>query len=315
MRVLFPDVSGPATGKGFFLQGLAAELEKIGVKIVFDRALKHDVVFENIRIKTKTTNPVVVRFDGVYHDLALDWRGKNDGLVAAAQRATKIVCQSCFGKRMVLKFLGAEKDKIRIIYNGSDPDQPVTMPELTHKHNYIAVAVWRPHKRLYETIDAFLAAGIPDSSLRIFGKMGKGMDDSVRRYASKNLIFMDQVENRALLLGYMRSATAMLHLCWFDCCPNSVVEAINQKCPVICSNEGGTHELVRPSSGIVLDLDDEYDYQPIDLYNPPSIDINKVAEAMISCAKERPVITNEHVKLSTAAEQYKYAFLEAVGRI
>lgn len=85
-----------------------------------------------------------------------------------------------------------------IINNGSDPNQAVIMPDLTHKNNFIAVAVWRPHKRLRETIDAFLALrSIRDSVLRIFGKMGKGMDDSVRRYAGDKVVFMDQVEDRA----------------------------------------------------------------------------------------------------------------------
>lgn len=311
MTILFPDVSNPATGKGFFLQGLVAELQRLGVRIVYDRNQPHDVVFENIRIKTKTSKPVVVRFDGVYHDISIDWRGKNEGMVEAAQRATKIICQSEFGKRMVLEFLGADANKITIINNASDSNQPVTLPKLTHNHNFIAVAVWRPHKRLRETIDAFLAAAIPDSVLRIFGKMGKGMDDTIRRYSWPNVIFMDHMDDRAQLLGYMRTATAMLHLCWFDCCPNSVVEAINQHCPVICSNQGGTREVVEPSGGIVLDLDEPYDYKPVDLYNPPAIDIAKVADAMYGTIVKRPEIRNDFVNLTNTAERYKAVFERA----
>jgi glycosyltransferase involved in cell wall biosynthesis len=308
MNILFPDVNGPATGKGFFLQGLVEELKKLNVHIVFDRSEPHEIVFENIRIKTKTSCPIVVRFDGVYHDSQTDWQRKNAGMVDAAKRAAHIVCQSQFGKRMVMKFLGADPDKITIINNGSDPDKPVTLPVLTHKHTFIAVAVWRPHKRLRETIEGFLAAAIPDSQLRVFGKMGKGMDDSIYRYASDKVVFMDQTTDRALLLGYMRTATAMIHLCWFDCCPNSVVEAINQKCPVICSNEGGTRELVYPSNGIVLDLDAPYDYNPIDLYHPPPIAIEKLAEACIKVAGNRPEINNEQVNIATVAWRYKNVF-------
>lgn len=311
MTVLFPDVSNPATGKGFFLQGLVAELIKLGVNVVFDRSQPHDIVFENIRIKTKTTCPVVVRFDGVYHDTGVDWRRKNESMREAAQRAHKIICQSKFGKKMVVRFLGADPDRINIINNGSDPLSPVTEPCLTHAHNFIAVAVWRPHKRLRETIEGFLAASIPDSALRIFGKFGKGMDESAKRYASDRVIFMDHIENRARLLGFMRSATAMIHLCWFDCCPNSVVEAINQKCPVICGNEGGTHELVYPSGGIVLPLDQPYDYQPVDLYHPPAIAISRVAEACAAVTAKRPEITNDHVNVATVAWRYKNVFEKA----
>jgi glycosyltransferase involved in cell wall biosynthesis len=308
MNVLFPDVSNPKTGKGFFLNGLVGELKKLSVNIMFDRSQPHDMVFENIRLKNKTAKPVVVRFDGVYHDTGIDWRAKNQGMVEAARRATRIICQSQFGKRMVVAFLGADPDRIFIINNGSDPNQAVIMPDLTHKNNFIAVAVWRPHKRLRETIDAFLAADIRDSVLRIFGKMGKGMDDSIRRYAGDKVVFMDQVEDRARLLGYMRSATAMIHLCWFDCCPNSVIEAINQRCPVICSNEGGTHELVYPSNGIVVPVDGPYDYRPVDLYHPPPIDINKIAEACCRVVAARPEIVNDHVNIATIAQRYKNVF-------
>jgi glycosyltransferase involved in cell wall biosynthesis len=308
MTILFPDVSNPGTGKGFFLNGLVQQLEKLHVKIVFDRAEPHDLSFENIRIKSKSYCPIVVRFDGVYHDTRIDWRAKNQGMVDAATRASAIICQSRFGKEMVVSFLKASPEKTFIINNGSDPDSPIQLPEQTHEHNFIAVAVWRPHKRLRETIDGFMAADIPDSVLRIFGKMGKGMDETIKRKANSKIIFMDHYTDRAQLLGYMKAATAMLHLCWFDCCPNSVVEAINQKCPVICSNEGGTHELVYPSNGIVLQLDQPYDYSPIDLYNPPPIDINKVAEACRMVAEKRPEITNDHVNIETIAWRYKNVF-------
>lgn len=308
MRILFPDVSGPGTGKGYFLQGLVAELKKLNMRIVFDRAEPHDISFENIRIKNKVSCPIVVRFDGVYHDSATDFKRKNASMQEAAARASAIICQSHYGKRMVMKYLNADSKRIAIINNGSDPDISVTIPEMTHKHNFIAVAVWRPHKRLRETIEGFLAAGIPDSVLRIFGRMGKGMDDSIGRFACGSVVFMDHIEDRSLLLGYMRAATAMLHLCWFDCCPNSVVEAINQKCPVICSNEGGTHELVYPSNGIVLQLDQPYDYEPVDLYHPPAVNIKMVAEACCSVASSRPEIVNDHVNISTVAWRYKNVF-------
>jgi len=308
MKVLFPDTSSPGTGKGFFLQGLVGELQNIGVGIITDKSEDHDIVFENIRIKNKTHRPIVVRFDGVYHDTGIDWRGKNEGIKEAADRAFSIICQSDFGRKMVIAYLNADPSKITVINNGTRSNAPVIEPELTHRHNFITVSVWRPHKRLKETIEAFLLADIPDSVLRVFGKLGKGMDESIKSYASDKVIFMDQVTDRPLLLGYMRTATASIHLCWFDCCPNSVVEAINQLCPVICSNEGGTHELVRPSGGIVLNLDQPYNLMPVDLYHPPKINLNMVAEAMVSVSQNRPEIKNNHVDLNTTAQKYKAVF-------
>jgi glycosyltransferase involved in cell wall biosynthesis len=134
------------------------------------------------------------------------------------------------------------------------------------------------------------------------------MSDDIVKYASDKVLFMEHCTDRAALLGYMRHSTALIHLCWTDCCPNSVVEAINQRCPVICNNEGGTHEIVRPSGGIVLDIDDPYDLQPTDLYNPPVVDLKKIADAMVHVSKNRPLIKNDHVDIKNVAQQYKKKF-------
>lgn len=314
MKALFPDVSNPGTGKGFFLQGLVDELRKLKVDIIFDRNKPHDVSLENIRIRNKTTAPMVVRFDGVYHNTAIDWKRKNEGMVIAAKAATKIICQSQFGREMVVRYLSADPKKITIINNASVKSVEIKSIGLINRNNFIAVAVWRPHKRLKETIEGFLAADIPDSILRIFGKLGKGMDNfSFNKYPKDRVVYMDQMTDRSNLLAYMHLATAMIHLCWFDCCPNSVVEAINQRCPVICNNVGGTKEIVYPSNGIVLELDEPYDYKPVDLYNPPPIDINKLAEAIRSVSINRPKINNEHVNIENVAWRYKNVLESAMA--
>lgn len=314
MIALFPDVSNPATGKGFFLQGLVDELRRQGLSIVFDRNEPHDVSLENIRIKNKTTAPTVVRYDGVYHDTAIDWKRKNESMALSAKVATKIICQSEFGKNMVVRYLDADPEKITIINNASIRPVEIKSIGLVNKHNFIAVAVWRPHKRLRETIEGFLAADVPDSVLRIFGKLSKGMDSfSFGRYPKNKVIYMDQMTDRTTLLTYMHLSTAMIHLCWFDCCPNSVVEAINQKCPVICSNQGGTKELVYPSNGIVLELDKPYDYQPVNLYHPPPINIQVLAEAIRSVAANRPEINSDHVNIENVAWRYKNVLESAMN--
>jgi glycosyltransferase involved in cell wall biosynthesis len=308
MRVLFPDISNPYGGKGWFLHGLVAKLRQIGVQVTHDAHDDYDVSLENIRIRTKTKRPIVVRLDGVYHDTSIPWAEKNASLKDAAERATAIVCQSEYGKRMVREYLNADESKISIIHNGTDLNAETIDPELTHQHNFVALSVWRPHKRLEDIIKAFLVADIPDSCLRILGKMGAGMTDDIYRYASDRVVFMGQITDRPRLLGYLKTATAMIHLCWFDCCPNSVVEAIGQRCPVICSNEGGTHELVEPSNGIVLPLDRQYDLKPVDLYQPPPVDINKVAEAMHIIVRVKPPIFNSHVDINRTAAFYKKVF-------
>ena len=68
----------------------------------------------------------------------------------------------------------------------------------------------------------------------------------------------------------------MIHLAWLDHCPNVVVEALMSSCPVICTNSGGTKELVK-NNGIILD-DSIWDWEPHNLYDPPKLDMNKCVE-------------------------------------
>jgi hypothetical protein len=84
------------------------------------------------------------------------------------------------------------------------------------------------------------------------------------------------------------------------------------KCPVICNNTGGTHELVRPSGGIVLDIDAPYNYEPTNLYATPKIDRKLVAYAMYNCILKRPTITYDHVHIDTVANKYHQIFKEAL---
>lgn len=311
MRILFSDIKNVGAGKGFFLQALAEELAAMGEQIVF-AGDEHDIALCNIRIKHDTSKPRVVRFDGVYHDTGMDYKGKNESLRYAGQIAKKVICQSEYGRRMVKAYLGVPDEKITVILNGTKLDVETVGPQFTAKHNFIAVAKWRPHKRLESTIKAFLLMSNPGARLHIIGRMSKGMTDDIYKYRSDKVIFYDHVCDRKILLGYMQYATALIHLCWFDCCPNSVVEAVAQKCPVICSNEGGTHEIVRPSGGTVLNLDMPYNLLPVDLYHPPKVDLNAVAEAMQKIIKTRPEISNEHVDIKRTARQYLKVFQSAL---
>lgn len=308
MKILFPDVKDPNGGKGHFLHSLYKGLEKLGAEIVFEGA--HDIIFGSVRFHTKSRAKRVLRLDGVYHNTVKpNWREKNKTLHDNAEASNLVVCQSHFGWDMVKRFVGVPEEKVRIIGNGSDPSADFILPEKKFEHEFLAVAKWRPHKRLPDIIESFLRAGIPNSGLNVIGSLD---DDSIRLQYSKfkNIVFQGPIFDRKLLYGYMKSAVASLHLCWFDCFPNSVVEAICMGCPVICNNTGGTHEIVRPAGGFVLDVDKPYNYQPTDLYNPPKINLDIVAEAMTKCVNKRPVITCEHVTIDNVVKKYHNAFTE-----
>ena len=69
----------------------------------------------------------------------------------------------------------------------------------------------------------------------------------------------------------------MLHLAWADHCPNVVVEALAQGTPVVCSEVGGTKELIGHGAyGMVL-KEEPYNFELYDYDNPPSIDVKQVS--------------------------------------
>jgi glycosyltransferase involved in cell wall biosynthesis len=66
----------------------------------------------------------------------------------------------------------------------------------------------------------------------------------------------------------------MLHLAYFEHCPNTVVEALSQGCPVVCTNVGGTQELVK-HYGYVLPESQNFDFtKPCDYDDPPDLNLD-----------------------------------------
>ena len=66
----------------------------------------------------------------------------------------------------------------------------------------------------------------------------------------------------------------MLHLAWADHCPNVVVECLSQGTPVLCTDVGGTSELIEDNvSGLII-KEGGYNFEPSDYDSPPKIDPN-----------------------------------------
>lgn len=300
MRVLFPDISNPASGRGFFLNALAKELPNHGVQVVFDG--EHDVSLHSIRLWRKSKKPRILRLDGVYHDTGKDWKVKNQGLSWHALVADGVICQSEFSKQMVMRYLDVPQEKIQVIFNGAAV-VPVKSPH--DPRAFLAISKWRPHKRLSDIIGSFLLANIADAVLLVCGDVSKA-DLPLMKFG--DCVRFGGACHHDELWALYQLACASIHLCWFDACPNSVVEAIVAGCPVITNNVGGTHEIVRLSGGMVLELDKPYDYRPVDLYHPPAIDRYAVASAMRQCAAARPSVNSQHVDIRTIAAQYKTYF-------
>lgn len=276
-----------------------------------DREHVVDLSLNAIQIQNPNARKKILRLDGVYHDLGKDWKAKNIGMVRALRNCDGVVYQSQHAKRLADRYLGEAQVPTAIIFNGSEPGYYDRIPPYeTTKVVVMAVSKWRPHKRLTDIVESFLLAQIPDSKLVIAGDVSNSGVSSrnIRRYKAMDSIrFIGHVP-QDVLASYYRVAIASVHLCWFDACPNSVVEALCAGVPVVTNNVGGTHELVQKAISdpvLICDLDEEYDLQPVDLYHPPVIDRNKVAQALRHCYIDRPSVDRSALTIDVAAEQYK----------
>lgn len=324
MKVFIPISPNPKSGKSFFFRRILKEWQKspLPFEVVIDANVPVDVSIEGARIKHKHSRVKVIRFDGVYHNTGQNFRQKNASMIASLKIAGGVIYQSNFAKSMCDEYLGKFDGFQRVIYNGADPDfyinnvGRIIFRKEPIEHIFVSFSKWRPHKRLKEIMDCFIQANIPKSCLIIGGDLNRaGVPiPELNYYFDLPEIQYVGILDQNSMASYLNRATAAIHLCWIDACPNSVVEAITAKVPVICNNNGGTAELVAKSGGYVCDIEPVYDRKPIDLYNPPKFDYQIIANAIIQASQENRELTNDHVQISNIANQYKEYILQ-VGRL
>ncbi len=296
-------------GKSAFCSRLGHALLSMGVKVTDNPQHEADISLHIIRLKPTKSRIKIVRIDGVWHDTRVDYVKRNKGISESLHKSDAVVYQSQFSSHMGDVFLGKFKGPRAVIYNGADPEffekaKPVKVSE---KNVFVAFSRWRPHKRLRDIIESFLLANIESSRLLVAGDLSRSglSDKEQKRYfeGCPSISYLGVIDQNRIA-RYLKIACASIHLCWFDSCPNSVVEAITAKVPVISNNVGGTPELVRLSGGYVCNIDKPYDFKPLDLYHPKPIDRSIIAKAMVKASQKRLPIRNDHVLINEVAKQY-----------
>lgn len=279
-------MSGPNT----FATRLSKELFARGHEVAFEsKGCDVSLVFIE-RSGAPLAPKVVQRLDGIWFK-PHEFETKNVGIKGLYGETDAVVWQSRFDREMTIRHFGLRiRDVARrrftskghvtdvdvVIHNGIDmtPVKQLTIPKLiemraAYDQIYVCSSNWHPQKRLDANVALFerLRTRHPNSCLII---MGANPDV---RVSGTHVFYTGSVEPDVYNQIYS-AADWMLHLAWADHCPNVVVEALAQGTPVVCSDVGGTKELVG-SYGLVL-KDDPYDYELADYDNPPSIDVNQV---------------------------------------
>lgn len=273
MRIHFDNVNLSArSGPNTFGRRLARGLFESGHEVV-DSGPEADISLVFIEPSgAPLARKVVQRLDGIWFKPS-EFHIKNAQIKSLYERADYVVWQSHFDRKMTTKWWGDRNGKV--IHNGTQ-SQPVLnftsqeLADLRQRYRLFLVcsANWHPQKRLKANIDMFkhIRATIePNTCLVVMGA------DPQPLVADPNIFYTGSLPEE-LCLEIFSSADWMLHLAWLDHCPNTVVEALSQGTPVICSSSGGTRELV-DKFGIIIQESQEYEYTLEDYDNPPQIDV------------------------------------------
>ena len=316
MKIYLPNSESPSTGKGYFLQRLTKELKTQRIDIT-NAEQYHDIALHFTKIKEKTkAKYIIVRYNGVYHNTAQNYKAMNTTISNSIKHANGIIYQSQFGKQMCDKYIGKFNGPTKIILNGADPKyyEEIKPINSKYKHNFIAASRWRPHKRLRDILESFILADINNSHLWVAGEINESglSSKEIKKYNKDKITFLGQISQEEMS-KYLVLCKCAIHLCWLDCCPNSVIEAIAAGCIIISNNVGGTPELTGPSNGIICNIDKPYNLQPIDLYNPPQIDRQIIANAITKTINNPRIINKEPTDIKNITKQYINFFKEVIN--
>jgi len=262
--------------------------EKIGPYIFLKRLskslkIKYDITnilnpFYDIGLFTSTSKsiynkPYVLRIGGVYFDknnTIQDTVSSNQKIFNSINNSIGVIFVSEFTKKLVLK-LYKEFNKKNIVINNAVP-LDVFKPSGNNKREelginendfvIVASASWRRHKRLEEIIEFFFRIKKKNKfKLLILGNVQNKIFDN-------DIIYTGNI-NPIFLPDWYRTGNLFLNLSWLDHSPNTLAEAIACGLPCLSSNNGGTKELIEScNAGIVSQVDETYNYEMVDYYNP-----------------------------------------------
>ena len=231
-----------------------------------DIVLVHSSLWAGAALATELTQlhiPLIVAEHGKEFLMPDTFTPFQRGVIEQTYAQTKkIVCGSSAVERAILFNFPAANWKTTTIYNavpiptiGSGPS-----PESGEPFRFIAVAVYRPEKRLDLLLDAFADVAGQHGNVRLT-LAGYGVEKSALRKQAKRLGIDDQVE----MTGLLALAGVMEQLARAHCLvmPSDVetfglalIEAMSMGLPVIATKCGGPEDFVRPDVGILIPVND-----------------------------------------------------------
>lgn len=279
MKVYFDNVNWDAehTGPNCFAKRLAIQLGNMGITLADPDDYDVALVFIEPTAKLNFKKPFVQRVDGMWFKPEQHKAGMNNNIEWTHRNADLVIHQSDFDRQMLTKWLGEPKKSV-IIRNGIDV-QPANLrsevlTDIRKRFDkvFVCSANWHPQKRLRDNVEVFRHIRATQHLSSCLIVLGSNPDYHV---ADKGIFYTGSIRHDLCAEAYS-IADWMIHLAWLDHCPNVVVEAIAQACPVICSSEGGTKELAEGGNGVVIPDTEKYDFSLVDYDNPPRVSLQNV---------------------------------------
>lgn len=257
-------------------------------------------------MKPKAKN--VVRLDGVYYDVKR--LRMNDPIKSTMKRVDGVVYQSEWCKVFVEGMLKVKPRRSAVIWNGTEQDkfEQARIDKLGFDELFLACSHWRVNKRLKAIVESFIAFRDDEKTGLII------VGDPDFRVKHEAVVYMGQLPGDQLYSLY-KSADYFCHICHLDACPNVVVEALSAKTPVLCNNIGGTPELVG-NDGIILDLDQPFDFQAIKSMNavgPKIVDNSLLIDGMKSMASTDWDVDRPDLDVAESARKYYEFFVSLLS--
>lgn len=281
------------TGPNHFARKLVKYLALDGCE--FTESKKYDVRLSFIQNRLKAHIPTVLRLDGIYFNKKQDYKTQNALIEKSYKESHGVIFQTEFNKDLIFKYFG-EHDNYKIIPNGADLDGlSLISPsrfQLVEKFDkiWMCASMWRPHKRLEENVRYFKEHASKDDCLVIAGHVQ--YDANVMAMARDERIFFLSQQTPNQLASLYKMADNFIHLAWLDHCPNVVVDARACGCKIICSSAGGTQEIAGDNAIIIQE--DEWDFEPCDLYSPPKLDFSRKTESKFRSEIDMKVVAKEY---------------------
>ncbi len=317
---LYVDHKLDNSGKGYFLQRLKPELEKLGVEftdfkscdIVLGLNKYRKGVNKDKKRAIKDKKKRILRLDGIHLVKSRRNIWANRIVKQDADRSHAIIWQSEFCRKMWKGIMNVKAPKEYVIFNGANPNdyKNVKPAKSEYKNNVIISGKFfsgarRDNKGLRAFIRVAKEYNGEDTCFWVAGKT------DLKSEASERLKFLGHLPELELK-RYLKLADCMLYLANYDWCPNAIVECLVAGTPVICIADTAVEEIVK-ASGTTCNFEKLYRPKMIKKDIAPELsdsEVDDVCRVLFHYFMVKRKVKAPWLYISEIAKQYYQVFNE-----